>query len=160
MLSHLHHVRWSLAEDLAVAVDRPVASPRVWDKACKAAEVQAKPYDCRYAYASLMIHGGESIVAVAASMGHASATTTMDSYAHVVDDTRLAPRVSIVDEVRRARRGHGAQGCAPRVVQRADSGAFRRAEARRNRPNTGGFEEPMSGLEPLTPSLRVKCSTS
>ena len=134
--------------------------PRVWDPACQAAEVKAKPYDCRHAYASLMIHSGESIIAVAAAMGHASATTTMDTYAHVVDDARLAPRVSIVDEVRRARRVHGAQGVRHLCSGEPVRVAFRRASNERNRPRAGGPPEPMSGLEPLTPSLRVKCSTS
>ena len=49
---------------------------RVWKPACVAAGVAANPYDGRHTYASLLIHEGQSPLAVAAAMGHASAETT------------------------------------------------------------------------------------
>jgi len=36
-------------------------------------------------------------------LGHSSATTTLDHYAHVFDETRLAPMASMVDAIEAAR---------------------------------------------------------
>lgn len=134
--------------------------PRVWAKACEAAGVSARPYDCRHAYASLMIHSGQSIIAVAAALGHASATTTMDVYAHLVDDARLAPQTPIEDAVLAAR-----QELEPRKLRSDCSIGEIRLRLVGGRPElsaafAGENAEPTSGFEPLTPSLRVKCSTN
>ena len=43
---------------------------------------QARPYDGRHVFASLLIHAGESSIYVASQMGHRSPTTTNDHYAH------------------------------------------------------------------------------
>ena len=64
---------------------------RVWADACEAARVKAAPYDGRHTYASLLIHEGRALPYVTAALGHASATTTLDHYAHVFDEARLAP---------------------------------------------------------------------
>jgi integrase len=93
---------------------------RVWHPACEAAGVRAVPYDGRHTYASLLIHEGRSIAFVAASMGHASATTTLRHYGHMFDESRLGTSASMVDAIRAARGELGEQGCSPVVRQSRD----------------------------------------
>ena len=85
---------------------------RVWHPACVAAGVRAVPYDGRHTYASLLIHEGRSIAFVAASMGHASATTTLRHYGHMFDESRLGTGASMVDAIRAARGELGEHGCS------------------------------------------------
>ena len=53
-------------------------------------------HDLRHAYASALIHAGESVKGVQARMGHASAVVTLDVYGHMWPDsddrTRAAGR--------------------------------------------------------------------
>ena len=66
---------------------------RVWSPACAGGRAcRAAPYDGRHTYASLLIHEGQALPYVTAALGHASATTTLDHYAHVFDEARLAQR--------------------------------------------------------------------
>lgn len=78
---------------------------RVWKPACEAAGVKAAPYDCRRTFASLLIHEGRSLPFVAASMGHSSATTTLDHYAHTFEVARHGTAVLMVDAINQARQG-------------------------------------------------------
>jgi hypothetical protein len=64
---------------------------RVWDPARVRAGVRAVPYDGRHTFASLLIHEGRPVPYVTAALGHASAGTTLNHYAHVFDEARLAP---------------------------------------------------------------------
>ena len=57
----------------------------------------------RHTYASLLIHEGRALPYVTAALGHASATTTLDHYAHVFDEPRLAPAVGMVEAIETAR---------------------------------------------------------
>jgi Phage integrase family len=101
---------------------------RVWDPARVRAGVRAVPYDGRHTFASLLIHEGRPVPYVTAALGHASAVTTLNHYAHVFDEARLAP--ARVD----GRRHPGRAG--------ADRG---RAVARnlRDGPPTGGSSTPV-----------------
>ncbi|MEZ0284412.1 MAG: tyrosine-type recombinase/integrase [Thermoleophilia bacterium] len=86
---------------------------RVWSAACQAAGVKAAPYDGRHTYASLLIHEGRALPYVTAALGHASATTTLDHYAHVFDEARLAPAVGMVEAIEAARTDLERRGVYP-----------------------------------------------
>jgi integrase len=55
---------------------------RYFRPAIEAAGLSLRPYDLRHAYASLMIQAGESVIVVAARMGHSRPSMTLDVYAH------------------------------------------------------------------------------
>ena len=55
---------------------------RYFRPAIDAAGLSLRPYDLRHAYASLMIQAGESVIVVAARMGHSRPSMTLDVYAH------------------------------------------------------------------------------
>lgn len=78
---------------------------RVWKPAVDSAGVDAAPYDLRHTFASLLIHEGRSLPYVTAAMGHASATTTLRHYAHMLDEQRLGTAANMVSEIEKARRG-------------------------------------------------------
>jgi integrase len=61
-----------------------------------------RPYDLRHAAASLWLHEGRSVVEVAAWLGHAP-TMTHSTYAHVVEELRVSPRIDAEDAIRAAR---------------------------------------------------------
>ena len=62
----------------------------------------ARPYDLRHAYVSLLMREGASIVEVARQAGH-SPTMTLDTYGHVFAELERAEKVSAEAEIRRAR---------------------------------------------------------
>lgn len=90
---------------------------RVWAPACEAAGVRAAPYDGRHSYASLLINEGKVLPYVTAALGHASATTTLDHYAHVFDEARLAPAVGMVEAIEAARADLERRGVYPMCTQ-------------------------------------------
>jgi integrase len=109
-----------------------------------------RPYDLRHSAASLWLHDGRSVVEVAQWLGHAP-FMTLDTYGHVIaelsDDERRPAEVEI-----RLARGE--------VVPPVPS-SDRRVRVRNDEaPPCGASLKPTPGLEPGTPSLRVKCSTS
>ena len=61
-------------------------------------------YPGRHSYASLLIHEGRSLPFVAASMGHSSATTTLEHYSHAFEVARHGTAVKMVDAIHEARR--------------------------------------------------------
>jgi integrase len=90
---------------------------RQWHDAATAAGVQAKPYDLRHTYCSLLINEGRSVLLVAAAMGHANSQLTLDTYSHLFDAAGPAHAVAMVDavEAARAAAGTGLQtGCNAR----------------------------------------------
>jgi integrase len=98
---------------------------RVWTPACAAAGVKASPYSGRHSYASLLIHEGRSLPFVAASMGHSSATTTLEHYSHAFEVAPHGTAVRMVDAIIEARRGVR-NTCAtsePRRLRQAAPGA-------------------------------------
>ena len=74
---------------------------RVW----KAAYPDSSPYDGRHTYASLLIHEGRSLPYVTAALGHSTAKTTLDHYAHVYAEAQLGTAVRMVDAITTARQG-------------------------------------------------------
>jgi integrase len=75
-----------------------------WHPACAVAGIEnARPYDLRHSFVSLLIHEGRSVVDVARQAGH-SPTMTLDVYAHVFDEFDIAERVSAEDQIAQARR--------------------------------------------------------
>ena len=80
---------------------------RVFAPAAHRAGVVAVPYDLRHTFASLLIHEGRPVPYVSAALGHASSRMTLDRYAHVFEDARLRPAVSLADAVRAVRSGGG-----------------------------------------------------
>jgi integrase len=78
---------------------------RVFAPALKAARLpHARPYDCRHSFASLLIHEGRSVIYVARQMGH-SATETLGTYGHVIDELADQPNIAAEDAIRAARAG-------------------------------------------------------
>ena len=107
-----------------------------------------RPYDLRHAFCSLLIAEGLSVVEVARQAGHAP-TMTLDTYAHVMADHDGADRRTAEAAIRAARDAEVSGKCPPEAPAAPRPG---------EKPSVS--EEPTSGFEPLTPSLRVKCSTS
>jgi integrase len=128
---------------------------RIFMPAARAAglDLPVRPYDLRHSFVSLLLAEGANVVEIARQAGH-SPTMTLSTYAHLFDEAAGGERVSAEDEIRRARQ----------LVRRE-----RRTRSVPEEPNTlplwpdkepANREEPTPGLEPGTPSLRVKCSTS
>jgi integrase len=55
----------------------------------------ATPHDLRHYYASLLIRAGDSVKVVQSRLGHASATTTLDTYGHLFPDEEDRPRDAV-----------------------------------------------------------------
>jgi integrase len=58
----------------------------MWRQSCARAELTFRYHDLRHHFASLLIAGGESVVAVQRVLGHASAKVTLDTYGHLFPD--------------------------------------------------------------------------
>lgn len=74
---------------------------RRFDGACRAAGVSdARPYDLRHSFVSLLVHEGRSIVEVASQAGH-SPQTCLGNYAHLFaefdNETRVSAEAAIVE---------------------------------------------------------------
>lgn len=54
-------------------------------------------HDLRHFYASLLINHGESVKVVQARLGHASASETLDTYAHLWPDNEERTRAAVDD---------------------------------------------------------------
>jgi integrase len=65
----------------------------------------SSPYDGRHTYASLLIHEGRSLPYVTAALGHSTAKTTLDHYAHTYAEAQLGTAMKMVDAILEARRG-------------------------------------------------------
>jgi hypothetical protein len=108
---------------------------------------QARPYDLRHSFASLLLHEGRvGVVDLAAQLGH-SPTMTLDTYGHVIAELREAPPSSATEAIQAARAED------PRTPPKPRSATLRKQE---NRARTA---EPTAGLEPATPSFRGSAST-
>jgi integrase len=72
-------------------------SERVWRPAVARAglRVGTRFHDLRHYYASLLIRHGESVKTVQARLGHASATETLDTYAHLWPDSEERTREAV-----------------------------------------------------------------
>ena len=111
-----------------------------------------RPYDLRHSFVSLLLAEGASVVEIAQQAGH-SPTMALDTYGHVIEELAGVERRSAEDAIRDARN----KVVPLRYPQHVEPISPRK----RKTPSLRGFsEEPTPGLEPGTPSLRVKCSTS
>jgi integrase len=63
---------------------------------------RARPYDCRHSFASLLLHEGRSVIYVARQLGH-SATETLNTYGHVIEELADQPNVAAEDAIGAAR---------------------------------------------------------
>ena len=128
---------------------------RVFTPAAKAAGRGAplRPYDLRHAFVSLLLVEGSNVVEIARQAGH-SPTMTLSTYAHLFDEAAGAKRISAEDEIRRARQLVRRER-RTRFVPESPSKPVGQSDKEPANPG-----EPTPGLEPGTPSLRVKCSTS
>jgi Phage integrase family len=119
-----------------------------------------RPYDLRHSFASLLIHEGQwSIVEIADQLGH-NPNLCLSTYAHVMAELSAAEKVSAEEQIRRARSAspaHRGPNTAHERQLTFDEVLSVKAEAPQSGVSSG---EPTGGLEPPTPSLRVKCSTS
>jgi len=78
---------------------------RAFDRACMAISLyDARPYDLRHSFASLLLHEGRSVMYVARQLGH-DARLTLSTYGHVIDELDDAPQIPAEDAIRAARSG-------------------------------------------------------
>jgi integrase len=105
-----HLEAWPLGSDGLIftnANDAPIRRNRfneLWRPATKRAGVEGlRFHDLRHFYASLLTAHGESVKVVQARLGHASASETLDTYAHLWPDNEERTRAA-VDEVLGGRR--------------------------------------------------------
>ena len=122
------------------------------DAATAAGVPNARPYDLRHSWVSLLIAEGATVVEVARQAGHAP-TVTLDTYAHLFDELHDGPVTSADRLIREARAAEGVSEVSvlcPRPDQ-SESGATE---------NPCKSAEPASGIEPETSSLQVKCSAN
>lgn len=70
---------------------------KVWHSALRRAglDERLRLHDLRHAYASALIHAGESVKVVQARMGHASAMVTLDVYGHLWPDSDDRTRAAV-----------------------------------------------------------------
>lgn len=75
-----------------------------WNTAKRRAAVPAwaTPHDLRHYYASVLIRSGNSVKVLQARLGHASAKTTLDVYAHLFPDEEDRTRDALDAELRRS----------------------------------------------------------
>jgi integrase len=128
---------------------------RVFTPAVKAVgfDSPVRPYDLRHSFVSLLLAEGANVVEIARQAGH-SPTMTLSTYAHLFDEAAGAERVPAEDEIRRARQLVRGERRTRSVPEEPSVPGLRKNKS----PANPG--EPTPGLEPGTPSLRVKCSTS
>jgi|GEM_PF-4457940 len=97
---------------------------QLWVRKVDASSVERpiRFHDLRHFYASLLIRHGESVKTVQARLGHASATETLDTYAHLWPDsedrTRRAGRT--VEWTTAAPRTHDGRGLSSTPVTRSN----------------------------------------
>ncbi len=113
---------------------------------------ETRPYDLRHSFVSLLIAQGATVVEVARQAGHAP-TMTLSTYAHLFDEFEGAERSSAEVLIRAAR----TQVMSPDVSVLCPHHPHEQISETQN---PWKYEEPDGGLEPPTPSLQVKCSTS
>jgi hypothetical protein len=62
----------------------------------------ARPYDLRHSFASLLLHEGRSVIEVARQLGH-GADVLLGTYAHVIEELEDRPQLPAEDAIREAR---------------------------------------------------------
>ncbi len=128
---------------------------RIFTPAANAAGLRSspRPYDLRHSFVSLLLAEGANVVEIARQAGH-SPTVTLSTYAHLFDEAAGADHASAEDQIRRARQAVREERRTRFVPEEPTA---LRLWGDEEPANPG---KPTPGLEPGTPSLRVKCSTS
>jgi integrase len=127
---------------------------RVFRPASEAAGLsQARPYDLRHSFVSLLIYEGASVVDVARQAGHAP-TMTLDTYGHIFEELADGDRVPAETLIAEARKRYGTSPDVSVLCPSPSTGSTGQTQ------NPWKGPEPSVGLEPTTPSLPWKCSTS
>jgi hypothetical protein len=111
---------------------------------------EARAYDLRHSYISLLIAQGATVVDVARQAGH-SPTMALSTYAHVFDEFAEAPRTSAEEVIRTARAKTDTSGVSVLCPRPGD-----RYVTRPQNPCKSPVGDP--GLEPGTSSLSEKRS--
>ena len=111
---------------------------------------QARPYDLRHSFVSLLIAQGATVVEVARQAGH-SPTMALSTYAHLFDEFADAPRTSADEVIRAARAAADTSGVSVLCPRQVD-----RPAAQSQNPCKPPVGDP--GLEPGTSSLSEKRS--
>ncbi len=119
----------------------------------------SRPYDLRHSFASLLLAEQMNTAEVARQLGH-SLQTVYGTYAHVIDELVGRARVSVEAEIRTARKARKIRTVAQPMPGDEERAALSPAATKKTPPERGFCAKPTRGLEPRTPSLRVKCSTS
>ena len=129
--------------------DWPNWRKRIFTPAPRA--VWLESYDLRHSFVSLLLAQGLSVVEVARQAGH-SPMMALNTYGYVLEELAGGERGTAEDVIREAR-----DELVPPVSPAAREDKIRKIKFRDFQDLV---EEPTLGLEPRTPSLRVKCSTS
>jgi integrase len=130
---------------------------RVFKRLLRQAELPDVTFhSLRHTANSLLIEAGEDPLAIAGSLGHSDTRMMFERYGHLFDHT--AKRVAqTADRIFAALEPN----CRTIVVNAADRFVLPRKQKRRNPSRSRAFlMVEMRGLEPLTPYMRSKCSTS
>jgi integrase len=126
---------------------------KAFRRALDAASVDhARPYDLRHGFASLLLHEGRSVIYVARQLGH-GAQLTLSCYGHVIDELEDAPHQDAETAILAAR-GSAAAPQLPIVAVYPAGDPM--SLPRKAMPLLRNPRKPTPGLEPGTPSLRVK----
>ena len=67
---------------------------------------QARPYDLRHSFASLLLHEGRDVIYVARQLGH-GAELTLRTYGHVIEELEDSPQLPAEEAIERARKQVG-----------------------------------------------------
>jgi integrase len=78
-------------------------------------------HDLRHHYASVLLAGGESVVAVAERLGHEDASLVLNTYGHLMPDSDDRTRTAVDAAWNRV------ESCAPDVPRPGDRSASRPA---------------------------------
>lgn len=76
---------------------------RVWVEAGDHCGLSFRPYDLRHTFASMQIHAGKNVMLVAAELGHANPTMTLNVYGHLFTEAQLQSHLPVDDAIRAAR---------------------------------------------------------
>ena len=126
---------------------------RIFAPAAAAAGLEKfRPYDLRHAFVSLLFAEGRTVIEVARQAGH-SPTMALATYGHVIEELEGAERRPAEEVIREAR----SRRVPSEFPQRRAAAAGPTRRARKVAANRG---KPSDGLEPSTPSLPWRCSTS
>ncbi len=67
----------------------------MWRQTCARAGLEVRYHDLRHYFASVLLAGGCSVVAVQRALGHASAKVTLDTYGHLLPDAEDTTRAAV-----------------------------------------------------------------